>query len=740
MENKLKDDILNALIDMNIGEIKKSDNSQKSADKQSDNASANNHAPKHENSKGEIPQSNNDSTKLSSKDVALEDYNKNITNNKNVLGDIGGKAQSFDNKRLGVPQKPNAEPEIKKEKRHRKITEPKDKHYKNSYIYGFIFIAFAILFDIAGVAYLNMGFMPTNFGIELSIILIISGIIFIVPTKVLRIILSMLAIFGMAILNIINAGSMNTVGSLYVIGDCIYFDQGAIILNGLLFLLFIIVLTLGSIFMPKYRLQKNRTAIVCLIILILVPSIMGAGSLAFSKYAYFGAEHEYIMQDNNYLFGHSANASAMYKRYGLLCYFGNMALGGYGIDEDTKTDLTNKYNAGENITYTGSLLGGEVVSGSLTGDNLIVLSLNGLGNLAIDPYNTPNIYGLVHGDGISVQKLYGNNNNESEILLGADINFKKIDDIANDEVGSINCLAKQFSKDGYASINLIKNELSDDEEFYNIIGFNNTYFSQTENANEYEFLNNNLTKIIPLNSKFFTYYSTLNISKNLFKSLVNEEVYNIFENNYQNYINYVNSNNLGYLCPQKETDEFKFLKEYKSRAIIVDRAVGAIIVYLKTHTNTNSISLWNNTSLVIAGDYLQGDAQKLSGFSFKNFDRESYAIPFAIYNKDLANQSLNVFATTKDIYCTICDLYGIEHNEFLTIGTSIFANDNKLYYNRSVAFNDDFYSLTFDKYYAKDNTIETNAKLTVFETNLDKHLKKQLDIENFYYSKFYKEL
>ena len=67
------------------------------------------------------------------------------------------------------------------------ISTKKIKKEKNDYIYGVLFVVFAICLEMVNFITLGLGVLPTKFGIEFSIILIIAGLIFILPTEWLKI-------------------------------------------------------------------------------------------------------------------------------------------------------------------------------------------------------------------------------------------------------------------------------------------------------------------------------------------------------------------------------------------------------------------------------------------------------------------------------------------------------------------------------------------------------------------------
>ena len=86
-----------------------------------------------------------------------------------------------------------------------KTEKRKVKKERNDYIYGVLFVIFAILLEIVNFVTLGIGVLPTNFGIEFAIILIIAGFIFILPTEWLKVTVTTIFLAFQGIINIINS-------------------------------------------------------------------------------------------------------------------------------------------------------------------------------------------------------------------------------------------------------------------------------------------------------------------------------------------------------------------------------------------------------------------------------------------------------------------------------------------------------------------------------------------------------
>ena len=116
-------------------------------------------------------------------------------------------------------------------------------------------------------------------------------------------------------------------------------------------------------------------------------------------------------------------------------------------------------------------------------------------------------------------------------------------------------------------------------------------------------------------------------------------------------------------------------------------------------------------------------------------NKEIYNIPFTIFNKSLQAGEVDTFCNTFDIYPTICDLYGLEFNNGLTQGYSVFSEQIECSLMVSMMagiFDDDYFTVTLDDYTAQNNSLDTNAKLAGFKQKINNFYEKQQYIEAYY--------
>lgn len=651
-----------------------------------------------------------------------------------------------------------------------------DKGFKNSYIYGFIFIVASILLEVANFVRLGLGFLPTCFGIEFAILLMIAGFIFLVPTEPLKITV-MSIFFGVQLLmNIANASlykvmyELVTVDMIFTLGfetvdafDFAHLDMTAIICALIVLVIYIAMIIIGRKVMPKYKIRKTRTAIVSLLILIFCVEILGFSSLKMFEVGYFaGAEQNVYVDNNKFLYENTTSAKfASLKKYGFWSFYIHNASNFFNynstLSDEEYSNLNEYITNSSNFKYSYSDYNNVNVSGALSGDNLIVIMLESVEWFAIDPYNTPRLYEFIEDYCVKFTNFYGRNKtniSEQVSMLGNYVSDSSLVTINNNVGLNVpNSLPNLFKADGYESVNFFHDY---DGKVYSrnivnkAIGFDNVYAEEQcpiDNKSQYlgdflddgDFVEAYKELFMPRDKSFFSYYTTVTTHGPYDKT--NErytEYYNLFESNYSNYCKYVQDNNLGYATPNVGSNEYQILKEYKARAMAVDNAINVILNYLKTTRDGNNLPLYDNTTILMFADHNAYYSEL--GYKVKNIDKyennkEIYNIPFTIFNKSLQAGEVDTFCNTFDIYPTICDLYGLEFNNGLTQGYSVFSEqiEGSLMVSMMAGiFDDDYFTVTLDDYTAQNNSLDTNAKLAGFKQKINNFYEKQQYIEAYY--------
>lgn len=666
--------------------------------------------------------------------------------------------------------------EYKRQKRELKNQRKElEKGFKNSYIYGFIFLVFAFILEFVNFAVLGFGVLPTNFGIEFGIILMLSGLIFIIPTEPAKIALTSILFGIQLILNLVNASlykmcnDIVTLDMIFTLGsetlnlfELNQIDLGVFILSVIVTALFVLAIIFGGKFAPKFKINKTKKAIISLIILLLSVELMGYSCVEGFKFIYFNNTKAELVVDNNKYWSESTNNKfASFKKFGFWSFYISNAGVSLGYDRNLnkteKDELIAFINNGADYKLSTSLYNGKNVSGALYGDNLVMIMMESAEWFAIDEFNTPELYKFINNDALKFENFYSRNKtniSEQIALLGGVPNKYSLETInGNVGIDTKYSLPNLFKASGYESVNFFHNyykniysrDIINDE-----LGFDNVYTIddyptgyEQEYVGDYmddgEYIKPFLEEFMPRDKKFFSFYTTMTThgpytitNKRL------EKYYQIFDSNYDNYKTYAKLQ--GWATPEKNTEEYNLIREYKCRAMSLENTFKLINSYISKPDE----SIKNKTTIILFADhnaYYSDLSNKVKNIDKFAKDKEQFNVPLVIYNSKLGNGNIDKFCNTYDLYPTICDLYGLSYNKNLTQGYSVFSEDikNSIFVSwMSGAFDENYFTYTLDDYTATNKSLQTNATLVKFKDKLNSFYKKQDMIDKYYQVNFEK--
>lgn len=698
----------------------------------------------------------------------LKQYaNMKVDDNVNIEEDYNTNTKGMVNKENNVKAKKEKPIKVKKEKK------PKDKEFKNTYMYGFIFIVFSFILEIVNCMQLGFGAFPANFGIELSILIIIAGIIFIVPSAPAKITLTSIFLGIQIVLNVANASLFKVCNDIITLdmvftlgGETIdVFELNQIDIVSLIVSLVIIALYVLSIvfkdwYAPKFKIHKHKKAIFSLIFLLVSVEFIGVGSLNLFKIAYFNSASEQNIIDNNEYWYTSLNSKfTTFKKYGFWSFYINNAKTFFGYDtklEKTEKDNLIQYiNDGKNHLEEHSIYNGNNVSGSLAGENVVVIMMESMEWFAIDEFNTPELYKFINNEAISFNNYYSRNKtniSEQIALLGSVPNEYSLETIYN-KVGIDvpNSLPNLFKDAGYESVKYFHNYLGkiyDRETIYNSenIGFDkvrtiedypNGYDKQYfgDFVSDSDYIGEFLPEFMPRNKKFFSFFTTMSGHGPYAKQDAKLKSNRVdFRKNYSKYQEYAREK--GWQTPKIDIEEYYLLEEYKARAMELEKAFIKIMNYIETPGE----SIKDKTSIIMFADhnaYYSDMTSIVKGTNKYDKDKEQYNVPLVMYCSDekFGAGEVDTFCNSYDLYPTICDLFGLEYNKSLTQGYSIFSNDiekSVFVSYMSGMFDDKCFALTCDEIITKDNKLQTNSNIAKFKDKLNNFFKKQDLIDKYY--------
>lgn len=275
-------------------------------------------------------------------------------------------------------------------------------------------------------------------------------------------------------------------------------------------------------------------------------------------------------------------------------------------------------------------------------------------------------------------------------------------------------LPNLFRNNGYTvnSVHMNTGSFYDRENFHISLGFEKHYaLSDIINNTNFEY-DTNLIK----NNESYNYIIN---KKNKFLTFITT---------YSPHVPYINNE----LCNNLNTEKFKIESDeettcLKTLANETDNFIKLLIERLEQD------NLLDNTVLVLYTDhYVYGysDTSKWTNIKNPNLSQNT---TFVIWNNNIKKEKIEKYTDTVDIPPTLFNMFGIDYNPNLYLGTDIFSD----YHEEFVYFND-YTWLTKDEYYiGKENKNEELTKDISNKVNNKIKINEKMITSNFY--KHYKE-
>lgn len=199
-------------------------------------------------------------------------------------------------------------------------------------------------------------------------------------------------------------------------------------------------------------------------------------------------------------------------------------------------------------------------------------------------------------------------------------------------------------------------------------------------------------QMFPTNRRFNTYVTT-----------ITQHGQYAYRENLQEYYDKLDA--CGLLPLVKDNENSQALRYYCAAGMDLDKAIGIMLDYLKTHTDEDGNPLIDKTIITLFGDhnaYYQGVSNYAKNIYYTNHLEYSklYRVPVMIKigNRDLADDGIdrviNKFTCVVDILPTILDLLGITSFSNLNYGATVFDPDNS-----SVLYSRAYSKFVTDKLY-----------------------------------------
>ena len=480
-------------------------------------------------------------------------------------------------------------------------------------------------------------------------------------------------------------------------------------------ILFIISLKLMNQMNIKIKKDKKIPIITLTIILIISTralAITSLGNKVDNNNWNFWNTHKNIYNDYNSP-SRSFIISGTYEYFfrDIYTYFRDM------IKKEDKDDITKINNYIDNLNYQKE---NNEYTNIFKDKNLIMIMMESIDSWLVTEEVMPTLTNLKN-TGIDFTNRYSPSfgggstiNTEFASLTGlyATITNKPI--YKYDENNFDYSLPNLFKNNGYSvnSLHMNTGTFYNRSNFHKSLGFENHYaLSDINSKINFQYDTNlikddeSYNKIINKENKFFTFITT-----------------------YSPHVPYINNE----MCEKLDTTKFKVKNDeettcLKTLANETDNFIKLLIERLEQD------NLLEDTIIVLYSDhYVYGysDASKWTGITDTKLSQHT---TFVIWNPNIENKKVETLTDTADIPPTIFNLFGIDYNPNLYMGTDIFSNHHEEF----VYFND-YTWITKDLYYTgKPNNNIDYIKYISSKVNKKIQINEKIITSNFY--KYYKD-
>lgn len=377
-------------------------------------------------------------------------------------------------------------------------------------------------------------------------------------------------------------------------------------------------------------------------------------------------------------------------------------------------------------------------TGMFEGKNLIVFVAEAFSPMAIDEELTPNLYKL-YNEGFQFTNFY------TPLFPVSTADGEYIADtslIPKEGVWSIYRIKGNYMPYSYANVfeNLGYTSRAYHNNSYNY--YNRDVYLETMGYDSYLACKNGLEKRI--NCKIWP-QSDYQMVNTTIDDYINDEHFITYYMTVSGHLEY---SKIGNMMVSWNWDKVKDLplsnaaKSYLACNIEFDKAIGELINRLE------QAGKLDNTVIAISGDhYPYGltleQVNELSDYQ-KDENFELHHMSFLLWNSEMQNSiKIEKYSSSLDILPTILNLFGIEYDSRLLIGTDILSNSIPLviYSNRSFITDKCRYNSLTKEIIPNGNTTCTEEEVnTINNIIYNKFKYSKLILENDYYRKLYQSL
>lgn len=555
-----------------------------------------------------------------------------------------------------------------------------------------VFIGFYLFVEIITFLWVDFSFLPKDILIDLMIAFAIS-----LPILLIRSIRWSQAYLGIwffliVLLFMINATMYEVYYDLFTLQQLQLIGEAADVINAELLswtsiatsVGLLIAYALSSILMVRH-LERRRNPITDYYRKSLVAFFSGI-IIVFGFFMIDTSSINSFLSDSNV----TTFKRASFEKYGMLGYYAKEI-----------EDIIENGDSGYDIT---PVLLSEPTEyfGALEGKNVISILLESVQPFAINEYLTPNMY-MMTQDGLYFENSYCENKTNVSELIGITGNYPTISLFPTDYTYDFSySIPSVLRSDGYVTTYLHDNVAT----FYvrgalmPQLGFDNVYLHEELYPGvpiwrwngDYTLDSVTMEKMLPMFSSteepFYTYWASLSTHGPYDYGTANKILFD--ELGYFDAIDQAEADGLwtNVLAGGDPADVAK-IRHYQAAVMDLDVAIGMMLDDLEAK------GILDDTIIVMYGDhnvYYHDIYLKMFASTFNDYyNMEMYRNFFVMYNPSLTqlyldnsgddDSTISEFVTPYNIVPTLFDLLGIQYNQNLFMGSSIFAEGEDVFYS-----------------------------------------------------------
>lgn len=623
------------------------------------------------------------------------------------------------------------------------------------FLISFFFFVFAIITEMITFKYLGFGFFPKYISLDISIVLIICCFTYLIPNYRIQRIITTFIMIAQIFLSYMNITLFNIFGTVMTLDMVNLISEAGKAADssvlGLNVLVIFIVLSIIYLFINYYVLKRVsfnikttfnlkkvllKTSIVILIITVSsifykthVPKVSAEDDVVYNKK---------IIGNDAYLYQSLLFRSEALKKFGTYSLYLKDFTNTFSVNDDPSIE----YEDSIKFIEEGEMSKKGQYTGISEGNNVIVILAESLEWSGIDPELTPTLYDLSQNH-VSMNSYYSKSKTNYSETIGMLGSYPLDQSIASVLPNASNVINNNFD---YSLPNMLKEKGYGQSSF--LINHDKYFYSR--NLTHYNFGFDELYDITDfdvkdpiehwadwtLDSEFFKSAKDViapgNVEEPFFTWITTMVMHGPYEGNYRFQPYYDKIDASDWVNPLAGSIDEDHMRNFMAAAMDLDAALDFLFDDLEEK------GILDKTTVVIYSDhnaYYYDIGAKAKGLDISMYyDPETYRIPFLIYDQNLPSMQIDHFTKPYDVITTVFDLLGVEYNQNLYLGSSVFMPEESSGCFISLTggiYNENIYTNNGTDFFVVGDNV-SDKEIQEFSVKVNNALKRAVHINNLY--------